>query len=70
MRSYNEEIEESIYNIEMHNLTFSCYACDSTKSWKLASLKRVIAASKPNNTEESRWLASLLIVMQIGGQAI
>lgn len=44
MRSYNGEIEEAIYNIEMHNWTFSCYACDSNKSWKLASLKRVIAA--------------------------
>lgn len=44
VRSYNGEIEEAIYNIEMHNLTFSCYACDSTKSWKLVSLERVIAA--------------------------
>lgn len=44
IRSYNGEIGEEIYNAEMRNLTFSCYACDSTKSWKLIPLQSAVAA--------------------------
>lgn len=48
-RSYNEEIGEAICSIEMHNLTFSCYACDSTESWKLISLKSHCGTSIQNH---------------------